>query len=94
MEWSKNGFLTSPPTFHGNRAIFPHLLPVPCQHLSPLFLLLSRWKGIFAWLPVETIVKEHQQEHYDTIARCDAAGESTLFIEFMLGCAYPSFYLE
>lgn len=23
-------------------------------------LLLSRWKGIFAWLPVETIVKKHQ----------------------------------
>jgi Fic family protein len=49
-------------------------------------VLLSRWKGIFAWLPVETIVKEHQQEYYNVIARCDAMGESTLFIEFMLGC--------
>ena len=49
-------------------------------------MLLARWKGIFAWLPVETIVKEHQQEYYNTIAKCDAAGESTLFIEFMLSC--------
>jgi Fic family protein len=49
-------------------------------------MLLSRWKGIFAWLPVETIVKEHQQEYYRTIAQCDAVGESTLFIEFMLKC--------
>jgi Fic family protein len=49
-------------------------------------MLLSRWKGIFAWLPVETIVKEHQQEYYRTIALCDAVGESTLFIEFMLKC--------
>ena len=49
-------------------------------------MLLSRWKGIFAWIPVETIVKEHQQEYYDVIAKCDAAGNSTAFIEFMLQC--------
>ena len=49
-------------------------------------MLLSRWKGIFSWIPVETIVKEHQQEYYSVIAKCDAAGESTLFIEFMLQC--------
>ena len=49
-------------------------------------MLLSRWKGIFAWLPVETIVKQHQQKYYDVIAKSDAAGESTLFIEFMLKC--------
>ena len=49
-------------------------------------MLLSRWKGLFAWLPVETIVREHQQEYYSVIANCDAAGESTLFVEFMLQC--------
>ena len=49
-------------------------------------MLLSRWKGIFAWLPVETIVKKHQQEYYKAIAQSDAQGESTLFIEFMLNC--------
>ena len=49
-------------------------------------MLLARWKGIFAWIPVETIVKEHQQEYYDVIAKCDAAGNSTTFIEFMLRC--------
>ena len=49
-------------------------------------MLLARWKGIFAWLPVETIVKEHQQEYYNAIAQSDAAGESTLFVEFMLKC--------
>ena len=49
-------------------------------------MLLSRWKGIFAWLPVETIVKEHQQEYYNVIAKCDAAGYSTAFVEFMLKC--------
>lgn len=49
-------------------------------------MLLSRWKGIFAWLPVETIVKKYQQEYYKAIAQSDAQGESTLFIEFMLNC--------
>ena len=49
-------------------------------------MLLSRWKGIFAWLPVETIVREHQQEYYNVIAQSDAAGESTKFVEFMLKC--------
>ena len=49
-------------------------------------MLLARWKGIFAWIPVETIVKEHQQDYYNVIAKCDAAGNSTAFIEFMLRC--------
>ena len=49
-------------------------------------MLLSRWKGIFAWLPVETIVKEYQQDYYNVIAQCDAAGNSTAFVEFMLKC--------
>lgn len=49
-------------------------------------MLLSRWKGIFAWLPVETIVKEHQQDYYNVIAKSDAAGNSTMFVEFMLRC--------
>ena len=49
-------------------------------------MLLSRWKGIFAWLPVETIVKKHQQDYYDAIAQSDAQGNSTIFINFMLKC--------
>lgn len=49
-------------------------------------MLLSRWKGLFSWLPVETIVKAHQQDYYNVIAQCDRDGESTRFIEFMLKC--------
>ena len=53
-------------------------------------MLLSRWKGIFSWIPVETIVREHQQEYYSVIAKCDAAGESTQFVEFMLQCLFEA----
>lgn len=49
-------------------------------------MLLSRWKGIFAWLPVETIVKQHQQDYYDAIAQSDSQGNSIIFITFMLRC--------
>ena len=49
-------------------------------------LLLMQWRPLFAWVPVETIVKEHQQEYYRVIALCDSKGNSTAFIEFMLKC--------
>ena len=49
-------------------------------------LLLSRWKEIFAWLPVETIVKKYQQQYYKVISQCDAKGDSTEFISFMMRC--------
>ena len=49
-------------------------------------LLLSQWKGIFAWIPVETMVKKYQGQYYKAIALCDAKGNSTEFIAFMLRC--------
>lgn len=48
--------------------------------------LLARWKPIFAWIPVESMVKEHQEEYYKTISFCDKVGNSTKFIEFLLSC--------
>ena len=49
-------------------------------------LLLMQWKPIFAWIPVETIVKEHQKEYYAAIAKSDSEANSTAFITFMLQC--------
>jgi Fic family protein len=46
--------------------------------------LLSKWKPIFAWTPIETVVKERQQEYYNTYEECNAAGSSTAFIVYML----------
>ena len=47
-------------------------------------LLLSKWNPAFAWLPVESIIHDRQQEYYDAINASNDAGESTAFIEFML----------
>ncbi len=48
-------------------------------------LLLSQWNPLFAWLPVESIIHDHQQEYYDAINRSNAEGEGTVFVAFMLG---------
>ena len=47
-------------------------------------LLLTQWKPIFAWLPMESIIHDRQEEYYDAINRSNFEGESTAFIAFML----------
>ncbi len=53
-------------------------------------LLLSQWNPAFAWLPVESIIHDRQQEYYAAINASNNAGESTLFIEFMLSAIKAS----
>ena len=47
-------------------------------------LLLYKWNPAFAWLPVESVIHDRQQEYYEAINRSNEAAESTCFIEFML----------
>lgn len=47
-------------------------------------LLLSKWNPMFAWVPVESIIHDRQNEYYKAINHSNAAAESTAFIEFML----------
>ena len=47
-------------------------------------LLLTQWKPMFAWLPVESIIHDRQGEYYQAINRSNNETESTAFIEFML----------
>ncbi len=48
-------------------------------------LILQKWKDVFAWIPVETLVYENQEEYYKVLQQADKAGDSTQFVEFMLG---------
>ena len=48
-------------------------------------LILRKWNDLFAWLPVETLVHENQEEYYRVLQKADNAGDSTEFVEFMLG---------
>lgn len=53
-------------------------------------LLLMNADPIFEFIPIEALVKNSQQKYYDVLQACDNAGESTLFIEFMLGLTLES----
>ena len=46
--------------------------------------ILSKWKPVFEYIPIESRIEKFQDEYYDAIAQCHVAGESTIFVEFML----------
>jgi Fic family protein len=48
-------------------------------------VILIAYKDLFSYIPIESIVKENQQKYYDALEEAGTAGESTVFIEFMLG---------
>jgi Fic family protein len=47
-------------------------------------LILSRWKPILAHLPVESVIRDRQADYYQALGHSDKAGQSSLFIEFLL----------
>lgn len=47
-------------------------------------LILAKWNPVFAWLPVESMIHDRQQEYYQAINFSNHAAESTEFILFML----------
>ena len=47
-------------------------------------LLLAQWNPLFSWLPIESLIHDHQEDYYIAINESNAAGESTLFLSFML----------
>ena len=46
--------------------------------------LLASWKPIFEWIPIESIIKDNQEEYYRAIGLSTAEGKSNRFILFML----------
>ncbi len=47
-------------------------------------LILSHWNPLFAFLPVETVIRNRHADYYRALGTCDKAGNSTAFIEFLL----------
>ncbi|MBM7073763.1 Fic family protein [Shewanella sp. 202IG2-18] len=47
-------------------------------------LILSHWQPLLAFLPVETVIREKQQDYYHWLSHADAQSDSTKFIEFLL----------
>jgi len=49
-------------------------------------VILSKWKPIFEWIPIESIIKDNQEAYYKAIECSTKKSTSTPFIEFMLLC--------
>ena len=47
-------------------------------------LILQRWKDFFAWMPIETLIYAKQEGYYKALNASNTAGESTVFVTFML----------
>ena len=47
-------------------------------------VILKEYSPVFEYLPIESIIKERQQDYYNALGKSDNQGNSTGFIEFML----------
>ena len=47
-------------------------------------LTLSQWHAELAYLPVESLIRDHQAEYYEALGAADRLAEATPFVEFML----------
>jgi Fic family protein len=49
-------------------------------------LILSLAHPVFALVPVESLIRERQRDYYRALARADARGDASVFVDFMLAC--------
>ena len=47
-------------------------------------LILSRWHPLFLSLPLESVIKDNQQQYYQALEQADQRANSTPFVHFML----------
>lgn len=55
-------------------------------------LLLYKWKSLFGWLPIETLIRERQDEYYKVLGECDHCADSGKFVEFLLKAIYDALH--
>lgn len=53
-------------------------------------LILRHWKPLLAYLPVETVIRERQDDYYRALAESDERADATLFVEFMLQALFDA----
>ena len=53
-------------------------------------LLLYKWKPIFAWLPIETLIRERQDAYYAALRQADMSADATPFVEFLLSVIFDT----
>lgn len=43
--------------------------------------IFTHWKDLFKYIPIESIIRKHQEEYYTAIQNCNNTGNSNEFIE-------------
>ena len=46
--------------------------------------ILTKWKQIFQFIPIESQIYKYQSKYYEAISKCHIEGNSNIFIKFML----------
>lgn len=66
--------------------VFIHPFPDGNGRMARLWhnVLLTKWRGVFEYIPLESQIEKFQDDYYDAIAKCHAEGKSDFFIEFIL----------
>lgn len=47
-------------------------------------LILTKYHPLFEYTPIESVIRDHQEDYYAALENADKSGESTVFIEFCL----------
>ncbi len=53
-------------------------------------LLLYKYHPVFEFIPVESLIRDHQKEYYSALEKSDRSGDSSVFIEFCLSMIYQA----
>lgn len=53
-------------------------------------LLLYHYHPAFEFIPIESLIREHQGEYYAALEASDRSGDSTAFVQFSLGIIHQS----
>lgn len=57
-------------------------------------LVLAKWKPLFAWVPMESVVYRNRALYYQTIQDSQQANDSGPFIEFTLSALYETILVQ
>ncbi len=57
-------------------------------------LLLAKWKDIFAWIPMESVLYQNRPQYYQAIEDARIANDSGVFIEFTLSALLDIIVLQ
>lgn len=57
-------------------------------------LLLAKWKSIFAWIPMESVLYQNRPQYYQAIEDARTANDSGVFIEFTLSALLDIIVLQ